>query len=50
MSNSKKLKFKNSDTYIGDINEKNEIEGKGEYYFANGSYYKGNFQNGKFNG
>ncbi|KRX06735.1 hypothetical protein PPERSA_09137 [Pseudocohnilembus persalinus] len=46
----KKVYFNNGDTYEGDKNELNELQGKGIYNFKNGSYFKGEFIKGLYNG
>lgn len=33
--------FKNGDTYEGEMNSSQELQGYGEYQYSDGSYYKG---------
>lgn len=42
--------FPNGDKYLGNFNSSSEYEGEGIYFYANGSVFEGNFQNGQSNG
>ena len=43
-------KFTTGDKYTGMFNSSNQFEGMGRFYFADGSYYGGNWKNGKYDG
>ena len=43
------LLYKNGDSYVGEVHsETQELNGKGNYKFRNGSEYEGEFKNNAF--
>jgi len=43
-------KSSNGDKYMGEFNSDNQFEGMGRYFYKSGSYYGGEWKNGKRNG
>jgi hypothetical protein len=46
----KTVHYKNGDKYVGEINEKEEPDGKGTISWKNGRRYEGQWKNGKKHG
>eukprot|EP01084_Bolivina_argentea_P316970 549512_1 len=44
------ISYKNGNSYIGEVDDKNDPNGYGIYYYANGAKYEGAFKNGRKHG